>query len=99
MNNPPEGSTSNMNWQKKKKSEPKDRLVEIIKSEGQKKIWRKRWIESSETCETVIKYLSFIPLQSWKRKREKKKGRKDIQRNNDPNLPKFDENINQHIKD
>ena len=45
-NNFNEQSTRGLNIKyeltEEKKSEPKDRLVEIIKSEGQKKIWRKR---------------------------------------------------------
>lgn len=82
---------------KKQNSEPKDRVIEIMKSEGQKKC-REKDAQSSKTCETIIKELPFIPLQSQKRKK-KRGGRKDIQRNNDPNLPKFDENINLHIKE
>lgn len=42
---------------------------------------------------------TIYSLTVLEEKEKKKKGRKDIQRNNDPNLPKVDENINLHIKE
>lgn len=51
-------------------SEPKDRTTKVIKYEEQKKMGGKKTNKASGTCETISKSLTFVLLQSKKKKRK-----------------------------